>query len=112
MLPIFRRVIRLLISIVCVLGLAFTPVAANAAAAPSSDMPGCTMDGKMPSKAADHAKMDCCTPACHAPSASALLPNQDGAVAEALAPAQVVAWAPAKQLESILASGLDPPPRS
>ena len=103
--------IRLLISILCALGLAFAPVAAGAAALQMSGMPGCTMNGKMPSKPADHAAKDCCTPACQAPS-SALLPGKDSAARVRLARSAMMVSAIIKELASAPTSGLDPPPRA
>jgi hypothetical protein len=70
------------------------------------------MGGEMPDMPADHSKMDCCTPACHAPSASALLPKTDAGLADLPVSKQQLNSAPVKQLDSVLASGLDPPPRS
>ena len=95
----------------CALGLALAPVTASAAVAQTNGMPGCTMDGKMPSKSVDHAKMDCCTPACQAPSSAALL--SDGMAAPSIPSGNAeLSWAPAKELASFTASGLDPPPRA
>jgi hypothetical protein len=105
-------VIRLLISMLCALGLAFSPVAANAAVSQASGMPGCTMDGKMPAKTADHAKMDCCAAACQAPSSAALTPNQNTAHPVAPVRSALLSWAPVKELYGIDNSGLDPPPRA
>lgn len=104
-------VIRLIISLLCALGLAFAPVTAGAAPA-SGSMPGCTMGKEMPRKTADQGKMDCCAPACQAPSATALLPNRDGTEAVVAATGPKLAWAPAKELASLPSSGLDPPPRA
>lgn len=110
---ILARLIRLLISILCALGLALAPAAAVASAIPSSSMPGCTMNGKMPEKPVDHSKMDCCTPACQAPaSAAALLPRQDPSTQPQPLDKSQLAWAPVKELASIASSGLDPPPRA
>ena len=103
--------IRLLISILCAIGLALTPVTATAAAAPSSDMAGCTMDGKMPAKPADHSKMDCCTPACQTSASTALLPSRD-AGSGAYAAATMNEFLPVKELAGVTSSGLDPPPRA
>ena len=112
MAPILRRVIRLLFSILCALGLALAPVAASAAIGPNTEMPGCRMDGKMPAKPVDHAKMDCCAPACQAPASAALMPRQDTAASVGRADKSMLAWAPEKELASIASSGLDPPPRA
>jgi hypothetical protein len=103
-------VIRLLISMLCALGLALAPVTAEAAAKAGS-MPGCTMGKEMPRKAADHGKIDCCTPACQAPSAPALLPNSTEE-ATSQPHAMIFAVAPVKELASIPSTGLDPPPRA
>lgn len=107
---ILNGVIRHLLALLCAIGLAVSPLAVVPASA--AQMSDCTMGGDMPDMPADHSKMDCCTPACHVPSASALLPRLDADVADAPAPQQLLGSAPVKQLESILASGLDPPPRS
>ncbi|NUQ17023.1 MAG: hypothetical protein HOP95_00995 [Sphingomonas sp.] len=111
--PILARVIRLLISMLCALGLALSAVAtADATAAPSSGMPACTMDGKIPAKQSKGGKMDCCTPACQAASSSALLPSRDAAEPTSTARSPILASAPVKELASIKTSGLDPPPRA
>jgi hypothetical protein len=75
-------------------------------------MPGCVMGKNMPKKAADHGKMDCCTPACQAPSSAALLPNRIAALSLDTRSTVMLAWAPVKELASIPSSGLDPPPRT
>jgi hypothetical protein len=111
LLPILRRVIRLLISILCAVGLALTPVTVSATAAPSSDMAACTMNGQMPAKPADHSKMECCTPACQASSSAALLPSREaGSGAHATATMNV--FLSVKELAGVTSSGLDPPPRA
>ena len=94
----------------CVLELAFAPVTANAAVAQADGMPGCTMDGKMPTKSADHSKMDCCTAACPL-TAAALLPVHIAEAAPLKSNGAPHDRAPAKELASFTASGLDPPPR-
>jgi hypothetical protein len=103
--------IRLFIALLCALGLAFAPVAAGAAALSNQNMPGCTMGKEMPKKAADHGKVDCCTPACQAASSAALLPSRGAFVATVARPAVRLTWAPAKKLASVPGSGLDPPPK-
>ncbi len=98
---------------ICALGLAFSPVAASSAQAPASDMAGCTMGGEMPDMPAGHSNMDCCTPACQAPStAAALLPRQDSGLSDYADKKLKLACAPAKELTSIQGAGLDPPPRA
>jgi hypothetical protein len=77
-----------------------------------SGMPGCTMNGKMPSKPADRAAKDCCTPACQAPSSSALLPGKDSAARVRLAGSAMMVSPIVKELASAPNSGLDPPPRA
>jgi hypothetical protein len=105
-------VIRLMISLLCALGLALAPAPASASAQPSSSAVGCTMDGKMPAKPVHRGKMDCCTPACQPAAPAALIPTETDA-AEIEAPAATpLSWAPAKALASIASSGLDPPPRA
>jgi hypothetical protein len=109
--PYLNRVIRLFIAALCALGLAFAPVAAGAAPASSDNMPGCTMGKEMPKKTGDHAKKDCCVPACQAPSSAACLPqNGDGSAALAPEP-QLHITVPARELASVPNSGLDPPPK-
>lgn len=105
------RVIRLFIALLCALALGLSPVAATAAAAAPGGMPGCTMTGEMPDMPADHAKMDCCTPACQAPASAALLPQRDGGSDDLSAERQLHASAPVKKLRSFAPTGLDPPPR-
>ena len=104
--------IRLLLAIFCALGLALAPVTANAAAAPSGTMPGCTMDGKMPHKPVDHSKMDCCTPACQIASAAALLPQPFAGSEPLIRDGALHRRASAKTLASFISAGLDPPPRT
>ena len=104
--------IRLLLSMLCAFGLAFAPVTASAAAQPSTGMPGCAMDGKMPAKPSNHGKMDCCTPACQAPApAAAVLPAADAAVG-GLVDGPMPASLPDAELASFVSSALDPPPRA
>jgi hypothetical protein len=105
-------VIRLLLSLLCALGLALAPVAAGAAALSSDSMPGCTMGKDMPAKSTDHGKMDCCTPVCQPASAAALLPSHPTET-EAFRPNAIMfASAPVKELISVFRTGLDPPPRA
>ncbi|MBA2770516.1 MAG: hypothetical protein H0U34_00645 [Sphingomonas sp.] len=105
--------IRLVLAMICALGLAFSPVAANAAPAAGSGMPGCIMDGDMPDMAADHSKMDCCTPACQAPSSSAAtLSKSISAALLAPAKSRKLTWGSPKDLVAFLVSALDPPPRA
>lgn len=102
--------IRLFLAFLCSFGLAFSPVATNGAIAAPNDVPGCTMDGHMPAKPADHSKMDCCTAACQM-AAPALLPEQTSAKAALKINGAVHDRAAVKELASFTASGLDPPPR-
>lgn len=108
----FDRVIRFFLAMLCALGLAFNPAAINGAIATPAAMQGCTMDGHMPAKPAEHSKMDCCTPACQISAAVALLPQRtsDGTPLKrngALHDASAV-----KRLASLAVTGLDPPPRT
>ena len=104
-------VIRLFLAILCSLGLVLSPAATSGAFAASNAMPGCTMDGHMPAKSADHSKMECCTPACQLSSAAALLPEPSTASLVQKRDGTLQVLAATKQLASFLASGLDPPPR-
>lgn len=74
-------------------------------------MTGCDMHQKMPGKPAGHAKMDCCTPACQAASAAALLPQREGPPDRVINHSNLRAGLAAKELESFAPTGLDPPPR-
>ena len=105
---------RLLIALLCAFGLALAPTSAGAAGAPSSGMPGCAMGGKqMPNMPVKHSRMDCCTPACQAPSPSAaLLPTMNPAPTVQPLNRATVSGSPTKELSSIAGSGLDPPPRT
>lgn len=106
-------IMRLLLALLCVLGLALAPVTANASAVPSNGMAKCMMDGEMPDMPADHSKMDCCTPVCQAPApAAALLPDSGASSGARTAPTVKLTGAPAKELAGITSSGLDPPPRA
>lgn len=104
---------RLLLALLCALGLAFSPMTAVASPLSGDAMKECTMGGgDMPNMPGDHSKMDCCTPACHAPSAAALLPKSDAGPSESFADKTPLAWAPSRELLSAVSSGLDPPPRA
>lgn len=106
------RVIRLLISMLFALGVMLAPATASADVAPASGMPGCTMNPKLPSKAPDRTKMDCCTVACQSPSSTAMLPGYVGEDYVAPARRATLVSEPVKELASITSSGLDPPPRA
>ncbi len=103
---------KLLLSLLCVLGLSLSSVTASAAGTPTSSTPGCTMGGEMPDMPPDHSTMDCCTATCQAPSSAALLPMQSAASDLDLLGKAEPSGGPAKQLTSVASSGLDPPPRA
>jgi hypothetical protein len=103
-------VIRLLTFVLCALGLAFAPLAANAAAFGPQSMAGCNMQQKMPAKAASHAKMDCCTSACQVTSA-ALLPQRDVTADQPTGGKEPHTSLAITKLDSVAPDGLDPPPR-
>lgn len=109
--PYLDRVIRFFLAVLCSLGLALSPAVTSGAIASPTAMPGCTMDGHMPAKSADHSKMECCTPACQLSSAAALLPEPSTASLVQKRDGTLQVLAATKQLASFLASGLDPPPR-
>jgi len=105
-------VIRFILSLLCVLGLAFSPVATNVARANPAEMAECTMDQSAPARSSDDSQKSCCTPACQLAPAAALLPEpssrrslQTSKGAERLPDAT-------KELASFRTSGLDPPPRT
>ena len=102
--------IRLFLAILCALGLSFSTTATNGAIAAPVTMPGCTMDGQMPAKPADHSKMDCCTVACQMV-APALLPEPIADAALLKSNGAMHDRAAVKKLASFTGSGLDPPPR-
>ncbi len=98
---------KLILAILIALSLIGSPGAAIAAPSVS-----CTMAGADDGMAADHEKMDCCSPECATPCPSAVLPmsglGEDGAE-----PVTIAAWQPvAGSLPSILLSMDDPPPRT
>lgn len=100
--------IRLLLALLCALGLAFSPMTAVA-----SPLRECTMRvGEMPDMPADHSEMSCCAPACQAPSAAAVLTKPDANPSADLTGRMIFAPAPMKELHSTASSGLDPPPRA
>ena len=105
---ILTTVIRLFLAALCALGLAFGPVATSGATAAQS-MPGCTMDGHMPAKPANHSKRDCCTATC--PLTAAALPVRMAEAAPLKSNGAPHGPARARELLSYTASGLDPPPR-
>ena len=109
--PYFSRVIRLVIAVLCALGLAFSSAATTGAIAAPTAMPGCRMDGHMPAKPADHAKMDCCTVVCQMAS-PALMPERTADRAPLKSNGSPHDRAAAKELVSFTASALDPPPRA
>jgi hypothetical protein len=102
--------IRLLFGLLLALGLALSPVAASPSAG-SMNQPDCGMGGEMPDMPADHAKKDCCTTACQAPAAAALLPRAEAELPQTGAGLDL-SWAAARALASVPNSGLDPPPRT
>lgn len=103
---------RLLLAFLCSLGLAFSSMAATAASLPGNAMADCTMRKEMPDMPANHSKMECGMPACHAPSAAAVLQQPGSGADEDLADKADLAWTPSKELLSTAGSGLDPPPRT
>ena len=98
---------KLILAILIALSLIGSPGAATAAPSES-----CTMTGADGGMAADHEKMDCCSPECAAPCPSAVLPladlGEDGAAPVAIADWQAVPG----RLPSILLSSDDPPPKT
>ena len=108
--PYPEAVIRLFLAALCSIALAFSPAATSGAIAAPAAMPGCTMDGHMPAKPADHSKMDCCTVVCQM-TAAALMPERVADAAPLKSNGALHDRAPAKELASFTASGLDPPPR-
>ena len=106
----FVLVIRFVIAVLCALGLALSPAAANGAIAAPAATTNCTMGGHMPVKPVDHSKMDCCTPACPM-AAPALLPERVADAAVRNSKIGLHDIGPVKELASFTASGLDPPPR-
>ena len=108
---ILTPVIRLFIGVLAAVALAFSPAAAASAMTAPSAMPGCTMNGHMPAKPADHAKMDCCTPFCQVAAAAALLPELSPAGEPLKSDGARHDRAAADELSSFTSSGLDPPPR-
>jgi len=103
--------VRLVLALLCAVGLALSPAVTAGAAAASGAMPGCTMDGHMPAKPAGHSKMDCCTPACQITAAAALLPERNADTAPMTAIGESPDSSVARELASFTPSGLDPPPR-
>ncbi len=98
---------KLILAIFIALSLIGSPGAATAAPSVS-----CTMAGADEGVAADHEKMDCCSPECATPCPSAVLPmlgfDEDGKERIALA-----SWQPVVgSLPSILLSMDDPPPKT
>lgn len=98
---------KLILAILIALSLIGSPGAAIAA--PSAS---CTMAGADGGMAADHEKMDCCSPECATPCPSAVLPmsglGEDGVELVAIAD-----WQPLSgRLPSILLPTDDPPPRT
>lgn len=98
---------KLILAILIALSLIGSPGAATAAPSVS-----CTMSGADEGMAADHEKMDCCSPECAAPCPSAVLPMSDfdenGTEVVGLTDWRAVPGS----LPSILLSTDDPPPRA
>lgn len=108
---IVALVIRLFIGVLATVALALSPAAvANARAAPSA-MPACTMGGHVPVAPADHAKMECCTPACQLSPAAAFLHDRHAAAEPVQSAGARHASVAVEKLPSFTSSGLDPPPR-
>jgi hypothetical protein len=97
--------------VLCALGLALSPAAANGAFATPAAETNCTMDGHMPAKPVDHSKMDCCTPTCPM-AAPALLPARIAETAAREIEDASHGRVAVTELVSFRASGLDPPPRA
>jgi len=106
-------VIRYVITALCALALAFGPAASGGAlAAPAAVTAHCEMDSqKMPSVPAGHPKMKCCTPACQIAASAALIPDRGIVPAHTDASGTTHDPGAVKELTSVCASGLDPPPR-
>ena len=109
--PYFDPVIRLVLAVLCALGVALGPLATSGAIAGQAAMPGCKMGGHMPAKPADHSKMDCCTPACQVTSPAILLPDRATDSSAIVADGALHDRTIVPELASFSPSGLDPPPR-
>ena len=98
---------RLILALLIALSLIGSP--GGATAAPSLS---CTMAGADEGMAADHEKMDCCSPECATPCPAAVLPmsdfDEDGTDRVASTGWQIVPGS----LPSILLPTEDPPPRA
>ena len=105
-------VIRLFLAVLCSVGLVLSPAATSGAFAASNAMPGCTMEGHMPAKPADHSKMDCCTPACQISAAAALLPERIAIDVRLTANRALHGRPTLAKFATFSPSGLDPPPRT
>ncbi|NUT00515.1 MAG: hypothetical protein HOP96_06030 [Sphingomonas sp.] len=113
--------IRLLLGIVCALGLALAPFRVAHASAPSGmKMSNCAAQMQMAAKdmagmhgkSGHHKSMNCCSPACQTPAPSAIAsacPSGNGVLDTSKASFPV---GPLKHLLSATGSGLDPPPRA
>ena len=112
--PIFKRVIRFVLS--CLLALSFIgsapAVAAMATELPAAQASDCKMANKMPAKPADHGKMACCTSDCTMAGPAALAQPGNGGLAEPPAVRAILASMPVKQLDSVDWATADPPPRA
>ena len=98
---------RFILAILIALSLIGSP-----AAAPAAPSVSCTMAGADEGTAADHEKMDCCTPDCAAPAPAAVLPGAD-LDRDPLAPIALLDGQPEPgSLPSIILSTDDPPPRA
>ncbi|MFP5329089.1 MAG: hypothetical protein ACLGHC_02990 [Alphaproteobacteria bacterium] len=105
--------IRLVITALCALALALSPAATSGAlAAPVAATAACEMDPQeMPSVPAGHPKMKCCTPACQIAAPTALVPDRGIVPAHPDISGMTHNPGAVKELTSVCASGLDPPPR-
>lgn len=102
---------RLFLAALFALALAFSPASTSEANAAPAAMADCSMDGHMPAEPADHSKMDCCTPVCQISAAAALLPDRAGNATPFKTSGALHDRAAVKELASVTASSLDPPPR-
>lgn len=102
-----ETVVKLIVAILIALSLIGSPGAANAAPSES-----CTMAGADEGMAADHEKMDCCTPECATPCPTAVLADMD-LHHDDVKPVRLLDWRPAETgLPSVLPPLDDPPPRA
>lgn len=107
-----KGVIRFFAILLASLSLLLSPAAAAAAPLGSGDArTECSMPGPDTGMADDHEKMGCCTPACTAPAAAAVLASSDPGPNAFAGAGPPLVFPGDTMLPSVSPAATDPPPR-